>query len=116
MPPEVRAEALRVLLALGSGTPYLDPVEALGLGLPSLVERDVAVMELAQDEDVALANECLLLECELRERAYAALSRLGMVAYAAGEEADLDERLRTLPVRGFAAAAECLIELGWDRS
>ncbi len=80
MPPEVRAEALRVLLALGSGAPELDPVDSLELGLPRLAEREVSALELASDDDLRLVNVCLVAEYELRDRAYAALERL--LAYA----------------------------------
>jgi hypothetical protein len=111
MPPEVRAEALRVLVALAAGTPHLAAPEALELGLPHLTERDVAALELASDDDLALVNSCLVVEYELRERAYAALERLGV--HAAEEEGQLDERLRALPLSRFADAATCLYELGW---
>ena len=132
LPPEVRAETLRVLLALGSGAPELNPLDALELaltiglpprvwetrkpgmrqiGLPHLTERDVALMELASDDDLALVNECLRLEYELRERAYAAVQRL--LAYANMEDGDLSERLLALRLPSFADAATCLYELGW---
>jgi hypothetical protein len=111
IPPEARAEVVRVLLALGSGSPQLQAPESLELGLPRLDEKDVAALELASDEDLALVNACLIAEYELHQRAYAALERL--LAYANMEEGNLDERLRALPLRPFAAAAECLYELGW---
>jgi hypothetical protein len=111
MPPEVRAEALRVLVALAAGTPHLVAPEALELGLPPLTERDVAALELATEEDLALVNACLVVEYELRERAYAALERL--CARASEEQGQLDERLRALPLSNFADAATCLYELGW---
>jgi hypothetical protein len=111
MPPEVRAESLRVLIALGAGTPHLAAPEALELGLPRLTERDVAALELAGDDDLVLVNSCLVVEYELRERAYAALERL--CAHTAAETGPLDERLRALPLQPFADAATCLYELGW---
>jgi hypothetical protein len=103
--------ALRVLLALGSGAPALHPVDSLELGLPRLTERDVSALELADDDDLALVNACLITEYELRERAYAGLERL--LAYANMGDGDLSARLLTLPIRPFADAAACLYELGW---
>lgn len=111
MPPEVRAESLRVLLALGSGAPHLNPVESLELGLPRLDVSDVGALELADDQDLALMNACRITEYELRERAYAALERL--LAYANMGDGDLSARLLALPLRPFADAAACLYELGW---
>ena len=111
MPPEARAEALRVLLALGSGARALHPVDSLELGLPRLTARDVSALELADEEDLALLNACLIAEYELRERAYAALERL--LAYANLGDGDLNARLLALPLRPFADAATCLYELGW---
>ena len=75
-------------------------------GLPHLTEKDVTLMELATDDDLALVNECLRLEYEMRQRAYAAVQRL--LGYANLEDGDLSERLLALPLQPFADAATCL--------
>jgi hypothetical protein len=109
--PTVRAERLRVVLALCDGMPYLDPREAAQAGLSSVSPAEVALVERVSQDDLALANACLEIEQELRERTYSAAERL--LAVAAGRSGRLDERILALPEREAIRAMCDLYELGW---
>jgi hypothetical protein len=93
--PYVRAERLRVVLALCDGMPYLDPREAAQHGLPSRSPAEVALLEKVTEGDLALVNACLEIEQELRQRTYSAAERV--LASAAGGCGKLDERILSLP-------------------
>jgi hypothetical protein len=56
--------------------PHGDPREAAACLSP----EDRARLVMADADDFALVNACLRAEGELRERGYAALARLGIVA------------------------------------
>jgi hypothetical protein len=68
-------------------------------------------MEEVEADDLALANACLEIEHEHRQRTYAAVERV--LALAAGGSGKLDERLRSLPERELATALFVLYEAGW---
>lgn len=106
-PPAVRAERLRVVLNVCGGMPYLDPRDQP----PLLSSAEVALMEAADDVDLALVNACLEVEDELRERSYAAVERLA--ASVAGRRGELDDRIRSLPEPEIKRAIGDLFELGW---
>lgn len=110
-PPEVRAERLRVMLVAFNGMPYLDPAEAAGHGLTDLSLADMALMCDVGDDDLALANACLEIEEELRQRGYAAVERLAV--RVAGNAGELDDRIRLLPRPDVSLAISDLYELGW---
>jgi hypothetical protein len=110
-PSNVRAERLRVVLALCDGMPYIDPREAAQHGLPPSSPAEVRLLEDVTEADLALVNACLEIEQELRQRTYAAAERV--LAYAAGGSGKLDKRILTLPEREAIRAMCDLYELGW---
>lgn len=77
----------------------------------ALSPAEVALLEEAGDEDLALVNACLEIEDELRERSYAAVERLA--ASVAGKPGELDDRIRSLPDPEVKRAIYDLYELGW---
>lgn len=108
----VRADRLGVILAVCSGEPHLPGGDVLLHGPTRLTRYGHLLLQTgATPDDLALANACLELEGELRERGYHCLERL--CALAAGRTGALDDRLRSLPLSEFAAAAYDLIALGW---
>ena len=112
----VRAERLRLALALTSGAPELPPDELLRHARGALTSGDLALMASTTEEDLALVNACLEVEQEVRQHAYAVLGRLLSVLPAGesvAQKRPLDERILELPDYAFAAAATCLLELGW---
>lgn len=109
--PAERAEVLRVVLTLSGGVPVLEPMEAAALGGARIAENDLRTMATQQEDDLALANACLVVEHELREEAFATAERL--LALASGREGTLTERVLALPRREQAAALLCLYDLGW---
>jgi hypothetical protein len=111
LPPEARAEILRVMHTLTAGAPELDPVRYVELAAGQLTPREFGILDGHSPDDLALLNACLTMEHELREQAFYALERL--LALVQWSEGSLDERLRALPYRAFGRAAICLYELGW---
>jgi hypothetical protein len=91
--------------------PYLDPRESAGDGMPALSPAEVALMDGAEEVDLALVNACLEIEDELRQRSYAAVERLA--ARVAGRKGQLDDRIRSLPDPEARRAIYDLYELGW---
>jgi hypothetical protein len=104
---DVRAERLRIGLALFEGYPYIEPRE-------SPVALSPAEVRLAEDDvdelDRALLNECLEVERELRDSGYAALERLS--ATVAGRQGKLNERVRALPPSEIGQACSDLYDAG----
>ena len=107
--PAIRAERLRVALDLACGMPTLTAEEAGASTLLSDWSKTVA--QGINEEDLALASAALTLEAELREKAWAALERLG--ALVAGSEGPLDRRVLALERSRFVGAACSLLTLGW---
>lgn len=92
--------------------PYLDPAEAAAQGLAPLSPADLAVLaQPMTDEDLALANACLEVEADLRQRNYAAIERL--LATVAGSEGNLTERVVALPQQQALRALCDLSDVGW---
>jgi hypothetical protein len=111
MPPEVRAETLRVMLTMTGGIPALTPAEAVTLGAHRLTYRDVGLLGTQCADDLALLNACLDAEQESRAHEFAALERL--LPLLQWSDGTLDERIVALPQASFARAALLLYTLGW---
>jgi hypothetical protein len=109
--PELRADVLGALHKMTAGVPELSPGEALAVASQRLTRDDLALLDVAGDEDYALLNACLSVEAVCRREAWDRLEHL--LAYCQFAEGTLDERLRALPLRAFASAALDLVELGW---
>lgn len=106
-----RAEVLRACLSLTAGWPVVILDETCELLLRRLTTEDLELASSAQADDIALLGACLALEQELFNAEFATLEHL--LTLCQFEEGTLDERLRALPRRTFAAAALDLYELGW---
>ena len=107
----VRAECLRVLLAMHQGADSLgvDGVrEAFKAGLDGLSRTDLARMDDLTPEDHALAQACFAIEADMRRRGWDALERLGALL----PEADLGA-LPELPDDQMIEFVQALLELGW---
>ncbi len=100
--PEFRGEVFRVLYKLTGGVPHLSPDETLAVALPSVSRRDVRLMNLVTDEDMALLNACLTVESECRRDEWAALERL--LTLCQFSDGDLSQRVAALPDCAFARA------------
>jgi hypothetical protein len=110
--PELRAERLRILLALFRGAPTVPPSEVVPLELLRVEwSRVREFLDSVTDDDLTLANEILNFEHEYRQREYAALERL--LTHVPSGDGSLDTRLQQLPMPEFAAAAYELVQLGW---
>jgi hypothetical protein len=72
----VRATLLDNLLKLYSGTPLLTDDERLWFAYQRLTGFDAVLFGRVKEEDLALANACLVLEDELRDEAIGTLERL----------------------------------------
>lgn len=105
--PTRRAERLRVLLSLRRGSPYVARDE----GLDDVPDEDFALLRDLAPEDTDLADECLALEAEVRERAFYFASRL--TALVAAGEGGLDERIRDLEWGDYLDAVGWVVALGW---
>lgn len=113
-PPEVRAEVLRVMLALTGGIPEVDPGVASLLAARRLTSCDVNMLDAQSPEDLALLNSCLAVEHDARASAFDTLERLlPLLQWSDGE---LQQRVLALPAPLFARAALALYELGWVTS
>jgi hypothetical protein len=112
VPPEIRARALRALLVLADARHDTPLEECWEQAVPQLMPCELAATELASEEDLALANACLELEHELREQEFAAIETL-LGSLPPSGDADLDDRLRRLPLVKFAQAASGLYSAGW---
>jgi hypothetical protein len=107
-----RAERLRVVLAFCAGMPYLDPSEAGEQGRTPLSPADLTVLaQPITDDDLALANACLEVEADFRQRGYAAVERL--LATVAGTQGNLRERVVRLPHFEALRALGDLSDVGW---
>jgi hypothetical protein len=111
MPPEVRAEILRVGHMLAMGTPTVDPKEYADIPGGELGVHDLIVLSGSDKPDLALLNACLVVEHELREQEFAALEAL--LTLTQWTDGPLDDRLELLPVRLFAQAVQLLYQLNW---
>jgi hypothetical protein len=109
--PELRADVLGALHKMTAGVPDLSPAEAVAVASQRLTRDDLALLDLAGDEDFALLNACLTVEAVCRREAWERLEHLLTLCQFA--DGTLDERLRALPLRVFANAALDLYELGW---
>jgi hypothetical protein len=109
--PELRADVLGALHKMTAGVPDLSPGEALAVASQRLTRDDLALLDLAGDDDFALLNACLNVEAACRREAWERLEHL--LTLCQFEEGTLDERVRALPLRAFASAALDLFELGW---
>ena len=107
----VRATLLDNLLKLYSGMPLLNEDERLWYASQRLTGSDAVLFGRVKEEDLALANACLVFEDELRDEAADTLERL--LALVGGGEGRLSERVIALPQEEQAAALVCLYELGW---
>jgi hypothetical protein len=108
----VRAEHLRVLLAMHQGADSLgvDGVrEAFRAGLDGLSRNDFTLMDDFTVEDHALAQACFAIEADMRRRGWDALERLGALL----PDADLNVALAELPDDLLIEAVRALLELGW---
>jgi hypothetical protein len=113
-PPQIRARTLRALLALTDAMHGMDVDERWRMAIPSLMPCEIAAAELASNDDLALANACLELEHELRQKEFAGVESLLAVLTPCGDaDRSLDDRLRDLPSRLFAQAASGLYRAGW---
>lgn len=113
--PGLRADVLGALHKMTAGAPGLSPGEALAVASQRLTRDDLALLDVAGDEDFALLNACLNVEAACRREAWERLEHL--LTFCQFGEGALDERLGALPLRAFASAALDLYELGWiDRA
>src|SRR4051794_27340694 len=80
----VRAERLRVALKVWTATDVVPVREAGREGLLILTKWEQAGLNDPSDEDLALLNACLELECELRAREFATVERLLALVAAGG--------------------------------
>jgi hypothetical protein len=112
--PEVRAKALQALLVLGDALRHEPLEQAWRTSVPQLYPCEIAALELADDDDLALANACLEVEAELRRKEFAAVEGImGCLPSPTSGEGSLDYRLRKLSMPDFARAASGLIDAGW---
>lgn len=65
------------------------------------------------DEDIALAQACLVAEFEARARQWSALERLG-AALSNGIGETTDERISTMPEADAREALRSALTLNWD--
>jgi len=107
----IRADVLGALHKMTAGVPDLSPIEALAVATQRLTRDDLALLDVAGDEDFALLNACLNVEAVCRREAWDRLEHV--LTLCQFGEGTLDERLRALPLRAFASAALDLYELGW---
>jgi hypothetical protein len=107
----VRSYLLGNMLKLTSGMPLLNQDERLWYACERLSASDVTLLDRVKEEDIDLANACVVLEHELRAEAQDALERL--LALVSSGEGLLAERVVALPPPEQAAALACLYELGW---
>src|SRR4051794_30694910 len=111
-PPEVRAERLRVLLALHQGGDSLGAdgcKEAFRAGLGPVSEEDLELMATMEPEDHALGLACYAIEAELRRRGWAALEWLAAVL----PEPNIGAALDTLSREQLVELIRAVRELGW---
>jgi hypothetical protein len=100
-----------VILEIYRGCPGVPPAELAGFGVTVLTRWELLLLDTASEEDLALANACIAIECELQGRGYAAVGRLGtLLRETTGE---LLERVLALPTPVRIAALAELYELGW---
>ena len=93
------------------GLPYLNPFEGPEQDRPPLSPAELTLMQEATEDDLALANACLEIEQELRQRGWDAVEHV--TALAAGRHGTLPERINTLPDREAIQALCDLYEARW---
>lgn len=109
---EVRAERLRVLLALHQGGDTLGAEgckEAFLVGLGPTAPEDLDLMDEISPDDDALAFACFAIEADLRQRGWEALERLASLLPVPNLNAAVIE----LPPRERAELVEAALILGW---
>ena len=108
----VRAERLRVLLAMHQGADSLGPDgvrEAFRAGLDGLSRNDLALMDEFTHEDHTLGLACFEIEADLRRRGWVALESLGALLPGA----DFIAALAELPDDELIEAVRAMLELDW---
>src|SRR5215210_7949999 len=108
----VRAERLRVLLALHQGGDTLGAEgckEAFRAGLGPVSELDLELMATMEPEDHALGLACYAIEADLRRRGWAALEWLAAVL----PEPNIEAALETLSRQQLVELVRAVRDLGW---
>jgi|Tabmets5t2r1_1033131.scaffolds.fasta_scaffold00353_8 hypothetical protein len=88
---DIRAERLRVGLALFEGWPYVEPRESPA----ALSPEELVIAQDVDERDMELLNACVDVERQLRDQAFRAIERLAVEV--AGKRGRLDDRIRALP-------------------
>jgi hypothetical protein len=88
---DIRAERLRVGLALFEGWPYVAPRESPA----ALSPEELVIAQDVDERDMELLNACVDVERQLRDQAFRAIERLAVEV--AGKRGRLDDRIRALP-------------------
>jgi hypothetical protein len=111
-PTEVRAERLRVLLALHQGADSLGSEgckEAFRAGLGPTSGEDLALINSATDEDKQLGLACFAVERDLRRRGWNALERLAVLL----DGYDVNATMEAVSREHALALGRVVRELGW---
>lgn len=109
-----RADRLGVAM-LAFGLVRERPLEALRSSAECalLTADELDAWRECDDEDLALAQACLVAEFELRARQWDALERLG-AALSNGSGETTDERVATMPEADAREALRSALALNWD--